>query len=145
VVELRVERTIAAPQPEVFDWLADPKSLTAAPLVLSAKYANGSAAPRAGAVRVVTGAGLWFSEEYTAYDPSRSYSYRILRSFPPFIHEGGTLTFTPTDEGTHVDWVTRYTHPVWSGGKAFESVSSRLLRWSFLAVLDGCAKALETP
>ena len=144
MIELRVERTIAAAPERVFDWLADPKSLKAAPPVLGAKLAKGSPELMAGAVRVVTGAGMWFEEEYTAYDPPRSFSYLILRSVPGFIHEGGTLTFTPQGEGTHVDWVTRCTHPLWSGGKAFEPVSSRLLRWSFLAVLDGCAKALES-
>jgi uncharacterized protein YndB with AHSA1/START domain len=145
VIELHVERTIVAPPEQVFDWLADPMSLRAALLVLGAKYANGSSGPRTGAVRVVTGAGLWFKEEYAAYDPPRSYTYRILRSFPAFIHKGGTLTFSPKGDGTHVDWVTRYTHPIWSGGKALEPVSSRLLRWSFLAILAGCAKALEKP
>lgn len=144
MAELHVERTIAAPVERVFDWLADPAALTAAPVVLKAKYKEGSAGKRAGAVRVVSGVGLWFEEEYTAYDPPHSYSYLILRSVPPFIHDGGTLTFTPRGDGTHVDWVTRYTHPVWSGGKAFEPVSSRLLRWSFLAILAGCAKALES-
>ncbi len=145
MVDLHVERTIAAPADRVFDWLADPKSLTAAPLVFTARYAKGASGPAAGSVRVVTGAGTWFEEEYTAYDRPRSYSYLILRSIPGFIHQGGTLTFTPRGDGTHVDWNTRYTHPVWSGGKAFEPVSLRLLRWSFLSVLRGCANALETP
>ncbi len=145
MVELHVERTIATTPGRVFDWLADASSLTAAPLVLSAKYAKGSSRPAVGAVREVTAVGTWFREEYTAYDAPRSYSYLILRSFPVFDHEGGTLTFTPTTDGTHVDWVTRYTHPVWMGGKVFEAVSLRLLRQSFRAVLDGCAKALEKP
>ncbi len=144
MVELHVERTIAAPPERVFDFLADPKSLTAPPLVFRAKYAKGSSGPGPGAVREVTGAGVWFREEYTAYDAPRSYSYLILRSFPVFNHEGGTLTFSPRGNGTHVDWVTRYTHPAWMGGKAFEVVSSRLLRMSFLAVLAGCANALES-
>lgn len=142
--ELHIDRTIAAAPERVFDWLADPKSLKAAPLVLGARLAKGSPELGTGAVRVVTGAGMWFEEEYTAYDPPRSYSYLILRSVPGFVHDGGTLTFSPAGAGTHVDWVTSYTHPLWSGGKAFEPVSSRLLRWSFRAVLDGCAKALET-
>jgi uncharacterized protein YndB with AHSA1/START domain len=144
-VELHVERTIAAPSDQVFDFLADPASLKGAPLVLSAKYASGSSGPGAGAVRQVAGAAMWFREEYTAYDRPRSYSYLILRSFPVFKHEGGTLTFTPQGDGTHVDWDTVYTHPAWMGGKAFEAVSSRLLRMSFLSVLAGCAKALEKP
>jgi hypothetical protein len=69
---------------------------------------------------------------------------RVVRSIPPFDHEGGTLTFTPSADGTHVDWLTSYTHPAYAGGKLMEAVSRRLLRWSFRAVLAGCAKALES-
>jgi uncharacterized protein YndB with AHSA1/START domain len=144
VVELHVELTIAASPEQVFDWLADPANLAAAPLVLKAGYAKGSSKSGAGAVREVIGVGTWFREEITAYDPPRSYSYRILRSFPPFNHEGGTLTFTRSADSTHVDWVSNYTHPAWVGGKLIEPVSHRLLRSSFLAVLGACAKATET-
>ena len=144
MVELHVERTISAPVEQVFDWLADPVNLAAAPLVLRAGYAKDSSGPGAGAVRQVIGVGNWFREEITAYDRPRSYSYLIVRSFPPFNHEGGTLTFTPSADGTHVDWQTSYTHPAYAGGKLMEAVSRRLLRWSFLAVLAGCAKALES-
>jgi uncharacterized protein YndB with AHSA1/START domain len=144
MVQLRVERTIAASPERVFDWLADPTNLAASPLVLKAGCAKGSSEPGVGAVREVTGVGVWFREEITAYDAPRSYSYLIVRSFPASNHEGGTLTFTPSGDGTHVDWVTTYTIPVRAGGKVMEAVSSRLLRSSFLAILAGCAKALES-
>lgn len=143
MVELHVERTIAASPEQVFDWLADPGSLKAAPLVLKADFEKGSHAPGEGAVRQVIGAGTWFREEITAYDRPRSYSYLIVRSFPPFNHEGGTLTFTPSGDGTHVDWLSSYTHPARAGGKLMEAVSRRMLRSSFLAILAGCAKSLE--
>jgi hypothetical protein len=87
---------------------------------------------------------MWFREEITAYDAPRSYSYLIVRSFPPFDHEGGTLTFTPSGGGTHVDWDTTYTHPARAGGKLLELISAPLLRLSFGAVLKACANALET-
>jgi uncharacterized protein YndB with AHSA1/START domain len=144
MVQLRVERTIAASPERVFDWLADPTNLAASPLVLKAGWAKGSSEPGVGAVREVTGVGVWFREEITAYDAPRSYSYLIVRSFPASNHEGGTLTFTPSGDGTHVDWVTTYTIPARAGGKVMEAVSSRLLRSSFLAILAGCAKALES-
>jgi hypothetical protein len=143
MTRLHVERTIAAPPERVFDWLADPANLTAAPLALKAGYAKGSSGPGEGAVREVTGLSLRLREEITAYDAPRSYSYRIVRSFPPLDHEGGTLTFSPSGDGTHVDWVSTYTHPARGGGRAMEAVSSRLLGWSFAAILAGCAKALE--
>lgn len=143
MVEIHVERRIAAPVAEVFDWLADPPNLASAPLALKGKYAKDSPGHGAGALREVVCVGAWFREEITAYDRPRSYSYLIVRSFPPIDHEGGTLTFTASGEGTHVDWLSNYTHPARAGGKLLEAVTYRLLRSSFLAVLDACAKALE--
>lgn len=143
MVRIHLERTIAAPPERVFDWLADPANLAAAPLALRAGYAKNSPGHEAGALREVFGLGMWFREEITAYDRPHSYSYLILRSFPPFNHEGGTLTFTAEAAGTHVDWLSNYTHPAWAGGKLLEAVSDRLLRNSFDAILDACANALE--
>jgi hypothetical protein len=143
MVEIHLQRTIAAPVEQVFDWLADPARLGVAPLALTAGWAKGSSAPGAGAVRQVIGIGTWFREEITAYDRPNSYSYLIVRSFPPFDHEGGTLTFTASGDGTHVDWLSNYTHPARAGGKLLEAVSYRMLRSSFLAILNACAKALE--
>lgn len=142
MVEIHLERTIAAPVDQVFDWLADPVNLAKAPLALKGSWAKGSSGPAAGAVREVIGAGTYFREEIPTYDRPHSYSYLIVRSVPPFRHEGGTLTFTAVDGGTHVDWLTNYTHPAWAGGRALEAVSRRLLRSSFTAILDACAKEL---
>ena len=144
MVEIHVERTIAAPVEQVFDWLADPANLATAPLALKAGYAKDSSGPGAGAVREVIGIGTWFREDIKAYDRPRSYSYLIVRSFPPFNHEGATLTFTASGNGTHVDWLSTYTHPARAGGKLMEAVSYRLLRSSFRSILDSCAKALES-
>ncbi len=143
MVEIHLEQTIAAPVEQVFDWLADPANLATAPLALKAGWAKGSSGPSAGALREVIGVGTWFREEITAYDRPRSYSYLIVRSFPPFNHEGGTLTFTASGNGTHVDWLSKYTHPAYAGGKLLEAVSYRLLRSSFLAMFAACAKELE--
>jgi uncharacterized protein YndB with AHSA1/START domain len=143
MVEIHLEKTIDAPVERVFDWLADPANLAAAPLALSGRWAEGSSGPGAGAVRKVIGVGTWFREEITAYDRPRSYTYLIVRSFPPFNHEGGTLTFTPSGGGTRVDWLSHYTHPAWAGGKVLEALSYRMLRSSFRAILDACGKALE--
>jgi uncharacterized protein YndB with AHSA1/START domain len=145
VAEIHVERTIAAPQDRVFDWLADVANLTAAPLTLRAVWAKGTTGPGQGAVRNVIAAGMWLRERYTAYDAPRSYSYRIFSSVPPINHDGGTLTVSAAGDGTHVDWDTAYTHPAWVGGTALEAVTGRAIRSGFVAILDGCAKALETP
>jgi uncharacterized protein YndB with AHSA1/START domain len=142
MVEIHVERTIDAPVEQVFDWLADPVNLAAAPLALRARYAKDSPGPGAGAVREVVGVGTWFREEITAYDRPNSYSYLIVRSFPPFNHEGGTLTFTASGGGTHVDWLSHYTHPARAGGRLLEAATYPLLRSSFSGILDACAQRL---
>lgn len=142
MVEIHVQRTIAAPAERVFDWLADPVSLEAAPLVLKSGWTKDTKGPGVGAVREVVGTGMWFREDITAYDRPRSYTYLIVRSVPAFNHDGGTLTFTPSGDGTHVDWRSNYTHPIYAGGKLMEAVSRRLLRWNFLAILAACEKAL---
>jgi uncharacterized protein YndB with AHSA1/START domain len=144
MVQVHVERTIAASPERVFDWLTDPANLTTAPLFLKAGWAKGSASPGVGALREVTGVGMRFREEITAYDAPRSYSYLVVRSFPASEHKGGTLTFTPSGDGTRVDWVTTYTVPVRGGGKVMEAVSPPLFRSTFRAILAGCAKALES-
>jgi hypothetical protein len=66
-----------------------------------------------------------------------------VKSVPAFDHEGGTLTFTPDGEGTHIDWDSTYTHPLRGGGKAMEAITKPLLPWNFQVILDSCAKALE--
>jgi uncharacterized protein YndB with AHSA1/START domain len=143
MVQIDVERTIEAPVERVFDWLADPANLATAPLARKAGWAKDSPRPGAGAVREVVGIGTWFRENITAYDRPRSYSYLIVRSFPPFKHVGGTLRFTASSDGTRVHWRSNYTHPARAGGTMLEAVTYRLLRSSYLAILDACAKALE--
>ncbi|MDP7701258.1 MULTISPECIES: SRPBCC family protein [unclassified Mycobacterium] len=146
MVEIHVQRTIAAPVERVFDWLADPVNLATAPLVLKSAWSKDTKGPGVGAVREVLGTGMWFREDITAYDRPHSYSYLIVGAFPAFDHDGGTLTFTPSGsssgEGTHVDWLTNYTHPVHAGGKLMQLVSRPLLRVNFLAILAACDKAL---
>lgn len=143
MVEIRVQRTIAAPVEQVFDWMADPANLVTAPLVIKSAWAKDSAPLGAGAVREVLGAGMWFREEIPVYDRPSKYSYLIVGSFPKFDHDGGTLTFTPSGDGTQVEWLTNYTHPLHAGGKLMEAVSRPLLRLNFVAILDACATALE--
>lgn len=142
MVEIHVQRTIAAPAEQVFDWLADPVNLATAPLVLKSAWTKDTKGPGVDAVREVLGTGMWFREDITAYDRPHSYAYLIVRSVPAFDHDGGTLTFTPSGDGTHVDWLTNYTHPRYAGGKVMELVSRPLLRLNFLAILAACDKAL---
>ncbi|GAT03993.1 SRPBCC family protein [Mycolicibacterium fortuitum] len=146
MVQLHVERTIAAPASRVFDWLAEPANFTssvASWIGFTAGYVGGPG-PEIGAVREVNWLGnTWFREEITAYDRPRSYSYLVTRAFPSLDHLGATMTFTDLADGTHVDWVSTFTYPLRTGGKAMDAIGSRLVRRSFLSILARCADALE--
>ena len=145
VAQVHVERTIAASPERVFDWLLDPANLTVSPVFRKAGWAKDSSGPGVGPVREVTGIGFWVHEQITAYDAPRSYSYLAVRSFPASQHNGGTLTCTPSDDGTQVDWVSGYTLPARAGGKVIEVITLPLIRTlTFRAILAGCAKALES-
>jgi uncharacterized protein YndB with AHSA1/START domain len=145
VVRVHVERTIAASPERVFYWLLDPANLTVSPVFRKAVWAKNASGAAVGAVREVTGIGFWAHEQITAYDAPRSCSYIAVRSFPASEHKGGTLTCTPSRDGTHVDWVSTYALPVRAGGKVMEVVTLPLIRsLTFRAILAGCAKALES-
>src|SRR5258705_12603570 len=105
MVEFQVDRTIAASPERVFDWLADPANLTAAPVILKVRWV------KVGALREAIGLGGRIREHITAHQQARCYSYRVLRSSPPFDHEASKLTFNPSTVRPHVDWQTTYTHP----------------------------------
>ena len=115
--QVHVERTIAASPERVFDWLLDPANLTVSPVFRKAVWAKDSSGPGVGAVREVTGYGFWAHEQITAYDAPWSCSYVVVGSFPAAQHDGGTLTCSPSGDGTHVDWVSGYKLPARAGGK----------------------------
>ena len=144
MAQVYVERTIAAPPERVFDWLLDPANLTVSPVFRKAVWARDSSGPGVGAVGSA-GFGFWAHEQITAYDAPRSCSYVVVGAFPATQHEGGTLTCTPSGDGTHVDWVSGYTLPARVGGKVIEVITLPLVRsLTFRAILAGCAKALES-
>lgn len=81
MAQVHVQRTIAAPPQQVFDWLLDPANLTVSPVFRKAGWAKDSSGPGVGAVREVIGIGYWAHEQITAYDAPRSCSYIAVR-FP---------------------------------------------------------------
>lgn len=140
-----VERRIAAAPDQVFAWLENSHNYTAAPLCLWEKRGrDGKEAPYGtGAIRYVLGVGAWFKEEITRYDPPHAFEYVMVATVPKFVHEGGAVRIAATEDGgSQVTWNTKYTVPWWSGGKAFEWVTERMLRTSFAGILRAADRAL---
>lgn len=106
---ITIERFIAAPVGEVFEWLADARNYPRATWVVLRQrlVVPGEDAPYGrGAVRQLVWVVGWFRERITAYDPPNEFGYLVERSFPPSRHEGGKLTFTEVAGGTRVVWTT---------------------------------------
>ncbi|WP_280425340.1 SRPBCC family protein [Nocardia carnea] len=105
---ITVERVIAAPIGEIFDWFADSRNYAGSPFVLRNRWArSGDEAPYgSGAVRVHLWSIGWFRERITAYNAPHGFEYLVERSFPPARHEGGSMTFTEVPDGTRVVWST---------------------------------------
>jgi uncharacterized protein YndB with AHSA1/START domain len=144
MVQIHEQRTIAASPERVFAWLLDPANLTISPWFRAAAWVKDSSGPGVGATRELKGFGFWVHEQITAYDPPCGCSYRVVAGFPP-AHQSGTLTCTPSGDGTYIDWVSDYTIPARGGGKVVEVLTGPLIRsFAFRAILTGCAKALES-
>jgi Polyketide cyclase / dehydrase and lipid transport len=118
--------------------LHDPANVTVSPVLRKAVWAKGSSGPGVGAVREVTGFGFWLHEQITAYDAPRSCCYIVVGSLPASQHNGGTLTCTPSGDGTHVDWVSDYKVPARGGGKVMEVLTAPLISFNLRAILAGC-------
>jgi hypothetical protein len=94
-----------------------------------------------GAVREVTGIGFWLHEQITAYDAFRSYSYTVVGSFPPAQRQAGRVTCTPSNDGTHVEWVSAYTLSARAGGRVMEVLFAPLIPSPiFRAILAGARR-----
>ncbi|WP_232425610.1 SRPBCC family protein [Mycobacterium sp. JS623] len=92
----------------------------------------------------MTGYGFWLHEQIRAYDAPRNCADDVVRSFPASQHEGGSVTCTPSGDGTHVVWVSGYTVPGSRGRQAGRVLTAPLISFNLRAILAGCAKALES-
>ncbi|MFD6160914.1 SRPBCC family protein [Nocardia sp. NPDC060256] len=106
---ITIERVIAAPVEDVFEWLADASNYPRVTwVVLRQRLATpGEDAPYGrNAIRKLLWVVGWFEERITSYDPPHEFGYLVERSIPPSRHEGGKLTFTAVPGGTRVVWTT---------------------------------------
>jgi Polyketide cyclase / dehydrase and lipid transport len=108
VLTVSVERVVAAPMADVFEWLSHAGNYRRSRFVLRERLVERGqdAAYGLGAVRQLTWVFGWFRERITAYRPPHEFNYLVERSLPPVRHEGGRLTFSEVPGGTRVEWTT---------------------------------------
>ncbi|UGT54063.1 SRPBCC family protein [Nocardia asteroides] len=140
-----VERVIAAPIEQVFDWCADTTNYERSGWVLrDTLITPGRDAPwGVGAIRRHTWLVGHFHERITRYDAPHGFDYVVDRSFPPARHEGGTMTFTATPGGTRVLWTTtsEVGLPLLAG-PVTRLLAKPLISRVFGQILDKCAEDL---
>lgn len=138
---IRVTRTIPASPERAFAALTDHASFSALPGLNATLITEGDPSPNGlGAVRRMGGAGVWFDEEVVAWDPPRSYSYRITAGTFAIEHDGGTVTIRPSGSGCDVEWKTAITYPPGLKGRAMAALVTPIVRVSLERLLAFAAK-----
>lgn len=144
--ELRVTIHVASPVERVFDAMSDHETFLTGDDGTIAKVVRAGAADRngLGCLREVKkGRALRFVEEITAFQRPSSYEYLIKECSLPMRHFGGRLSFSPSTNGTDVEWTTRFEIPVPIAAMAFEPIAARLLKNAFNGILNASKRRLE--
>src|SRR5688572_6704205 len=114
MIEVHVQAIYAAERERVFLALVDHERFLATRGFACSVVEPGSPNRNGlGALREVRGRGAGFTETITAFEPPRSFDYRVEKLVVrglgiPVSHERGWLELTAVDGGTRVDWRTRY-------------------------------------
>jgi hypothetical protein len=147
VLTVSVERVVAAPMTDVFEWLSDASNYTRSRFVLRERLARRGedAAYGLGAVRQLTWVFGWFRERVTEYRPPHEFRYLVERSVPPLRHEGGRLTFSEVAGGTRVLWTTtvELRLPI-AAATATRLFGRPVIAYTFGKVLDAADAALAS-
>ncbi|NNH75073.1 SRPBCC family protein [Nocardia uniformis] len=141
---VEVERTIAAPITDVFDWLTDVTNFQRVPMVrrVTLVRPGNTTGNGVGAVRLIVTPLMRLTEEIIEYTPPTQVRYRILTAVPRLRHQDGTLDFSETDYGTHVRWYS--TFEVASRGSVVAThVYLPMIRAGFHMVLRTAARELR--
>jgi len=91
-----------------------------------------------GAVRVMKGPGPVIEEEVVAWDPPRSYGYKLVRGAPLRNH-AGRVTLDSSGSGTEVTWSVRFDPIIPGTGWLFATV----LRAALGKMLERLARQLD--
>jgi len=145
--EVRLEKQLAAPMEGVFDALADHARYDRfRPISRSELVRDGDTDRNGvGAVRRLRSGLLRFEEEITAYERPRRLDYLITDMNFPIEHDGGSIRFEPTPDGTRVLWTSTFRIPVQLVGAALEAAFRRGLNRSFTQILEDAAKLASAP
>jgi uncharacterized protein YndB with AHSA1/START domain len=103
---ITVKHIIKAPPEKVFDLLADHANYKQFPGISNSRLLQPGKRDKngIGAVRQIDVGRARFVELITRYKRPTRLDYRIVKSFPPVKHQGGSITLETVAEGTAVTW-----------------------------------------
>ncbi|HEY2516439.1 MAG TPA: TrmO family methyltransferase [Polyangiaceae bacterium] len=146
--DIRVRVHFDAPIDRVFDAVSDHESFLHSPdgtrttiLRPGAEEPNGLGCLR----EVRAGRRARYVEEITRWDPPNSFGYTIRESSLPLKHEGSLLTFTPSGEGTIVEWGSRLDVTVPVVGGFLGARAKHTLERAFTSLLVAAKPRVEGP
>ena len=142
---VHVTRTIPAPAEAVFDVLADHANYDRFRAIHGSELIRqGDPAPNGvGALRRIKVWPLVFEEEITAYERPTRLDYLIVKLNVPFKHDGGSITLTPEDEATRVDWRSSFSVPTPVVGGPQELIWQPVLARGFRRTLEDVERILQ--
>jgi uncharacterized protein YndB with AHSA1/START domain len=142
---VHVTRTIPAPPEPIFDVLADHANYDRfRPIHGSELIRQGDPAPNGvGALRRIKVRPLVFDEEITAYERPTRLDYLIVKLNVPFKHDGGSITLTPEDDATRVDWRSSFSVPTPLVGGPQELIWQPVLARGFRRTLEDVERILH--
>jgi hypothetical protein len=143
--EIVIRLRFAASRERVFDVVADHESFLSNAGTRTVITRSGEPERNGkGCVRTVHASpGVRFVEEITEWERPASYQYLIRESSLPIRHHGGELTFAEEDDGTVVNWTTRFEIPVPLVGRLLEKAAKRALTRAFNEFLRQAKAQME--
>lgn len=105
---ITVKQVLAVSPERLFDVLADYANYKLIIDKTDSKLIREGKAERngVGAVRELRTGRAWFHEEITEFERPRLISYRVIDSFIPIEHVGGSIVLAAVPEGTSAVWTT---------------------------------------
>lgn len=141
---ITVQHTIQAPPEKIFDILADHANYKQFPGITGSRLLQPGKRDKngIGAVRQIDVGRARFVELVTRYKRPTRLDYRIVKSFPPVQHQGGSITLEAGPHGTVVTWTStiRLKLPV-VGGLLTPLLTAQLSK-GFLHTLKAVEKKL---
>jgi hypothetical protein len=137
---------ICAPIEQVFDAICDHQTFLSGGRIESCQIVREGREVRngLGCIRQVKAPSIWYEEEITRFERPTRFDYLIRKCSLPMQHEGSSLEFGKSSQGTQVLWTARFKVSVFLLGPLLTYVMRRMLTKEFERLLLQAKEKLES-